>query len=99
MKIIQRHSRLRVTARTVLAAGLYFSAGLLLMCPASLGAQEPKIIWSGQEKPIADQIGGLRALPGEVRAQGRKTPAIEIRQFPATPHKLRLAKHPAMLST
>ena len=99
MKIIQRHSRLRVTAGTVLAAGLYFSAGLLLMRPASLGAQEPKIIWSGQEKPIADQIGGLRALPDDVRAQATKTLAIEIRQLPVTPNKLRLANSLAMLST
>jgi len=69
------------------------------MRPASLGAQEPKIIWSGQEKPIADQIGGLRALPDDVRGQATKKLALEIRQLPVTPNKLRLANSLAMLST
>ena len=89
-----------LTAAVVLAASLYFSAaGLFLSRPASLGAQEQKVTWSEQEKPIADQIGGLRALPDDVRARMTKNLAIEIRQLPVTPHKLRLANSLAMLST
>jgi peroxiredoxin len=100
MKIFQLSSRLRVATTAILAASLYFSAaGLLLSRPSSLRAQEQKIIWSGQEKPIADQIGGLRALPDEVRGQATKKLAIEIRQLPVTPNKLRLANSLAMLST
>src|SRR6202162_2032210 len=87
-------------AAAALAAGLFLvAAGLLLPRSTSLGAQEEKIIWSGQEKPIADQIRGLRALPDEVRGQATKKLAIEIRQLPMTPNKLRLANSLAMLST
>jgi peroxiredoxin len=100
MKMNQLYSRLRVAAAAILAASLYlFAAGLLLSRPASLRAQEQKIIWSDREKPIADQIGGLRALPDDVRARTTKNLAIEIRQLPVTPNKLRLANSLAMLST
>jgi peroxiredoxin len=100
MKIIQLSSRLRVAAAVVLAASLYLSAtGLLVSRPASLRAQEQKIIWSDREKPIADQINRLRAMPDDVRAQATKKLALEIRQLPVAPNKLRLANSLAMLST
>jgi peroxiredoxin len=65
----------------------------------SLRAQAQKINWSSQEKPIADQIGGLRSLPDDVRARATKNLAIDIRALPVTPNKLRLANSLAMLST
>jgi len=100
MKIIQLSSRLRVAAAAFLAAILYLSvAGLLLSRPTSLRAQEQQVIWSNREKPIADQIRGLRGLPDDVRARTTKNLAIEIRQLPVTPNKLRLANSLAMLST
>ena len=87
-------------AEAVLAGGLYFiAAGLLALRPASLRAQEQQVIWSDQEKPIAEQIRGLRALPDDVRPHVTKNLAIEIRQLPVTPNKLRLANSLAMLST
>jgi peroxiredoxin len=98
--MIQRFPRSRVAAAAVLAASLYLAAaGLLLSCPASLRAQEQKVIWSDREKPIADRIRGLRALPDDVRALATKNLAIEIRALPATPNKVRLANSLAMLST
>jgi peroxiredoxin len=98
--MIPLSSRVRVAAAAVLATGLYlFAAGLLLSRPASLRAQEQKIIWSDREKPIADRISGLRALPDDVRARATKNLAIEIRQLSVTPNKLRLANSLAMLST
>jgi peroxiredoxin len=100
MKMVQLYSRLKLDAAAFLAACLYLlAAGLLLLCPASLRAQEQKVIWSNQEKPIADQMGGLRSLPDEVRGQATKKLAIEIRQLPKMPNKLRLANSLAMLST
>jgi peroxiredoxin len=100
MKMNQLASHLRRSAAAVLAAGFFlFAAGLLLSHPASSRAQEQKIIWSDREKPIADRIGGLRALPDEVRPRATKNLAIEIRQLPVTPNKLRLANSLAMLST
>jgi len=100
MKMVQPYSRLRVGAAAVFAASLFLSAaGLLLSRPVSLRAQEQQAIWSGQEKPIAEQISGLRGLPDDVRARTTKDLAIEIRQLPVTPNKLRLANSLAMLST
>jgi peroxiredoxin len=100
MKIIPVSSRMKTAVAAVLAAALYLSAaGLLLSRPAALRAQEQQVIWSDREKPIADRIHGLRALPDEVRARATKNLAIKIRELPVTPNKARLANSLAMLST
>jgi peroxiredoxin len=100
MKMIQLKSRLKVSGTAVVAVSLCISAaGLLLSRPPHLRAQDQKVVWSNQEKPIADQIGGLRALPDDVRARTTKNLAIDIRQLPLTPNKLRLANGLANLST
>jgi peroxiredoxin len=92
--------RLKLAAATVLAASLYVSAaGLLLSRPALLPAQEQKIVWSSDEKPIADQISKLRSMQDDVRARMTKDLALKIRQLAETPNKLSLADHLAMLST
>ena len=64
----------------------------------SLLAQE-KVVWSDQEKPIADQIHELRKLDDRVRARVTKELALQIRQLPVVPNKLRLAEDLANLST
>lgn len=61
--------------------------------------QKTEIIWSSEEKPIAEQIHGLRGLPDDVRAPTTKALAISIRQLPVTDNKLRLAVGLANLST
>src|SRR6478609_4858772 len=98
MKLIRAHSSLKlVTASLALRLGL--SVAVLLLSPAvDLHAQE-KIIWSSQEKPISEQIRGLRAVPDDVRGQATKKLALQIRPLPVTPNKLRLAYNLAMLST
>jgi peroxiredoxin len=63
----------------------------------SLSAQ--KIVWSDQERPIAQQIEGLRSLPDDVRAHTTRELALEIRQLPVAPNKLTLALDLANLST
>ncbi len=70
----------------------------LFLAPAN-SAQTQEIVWSAQEKPIADQIHGLRQLPDDARARTTKELALEIRKLPATPNKLRLAVGLANLST
>ncbi len=100
MKMFQHNSRLGIAGTSVLAASLCISAaGLLLSRPPYLRAQTHQVIWNKQEKPIADQIRGLRGLPDDVRARTTKNLAIEIRQLPVTPNKLRLANDLASLST
>ncbi len=100
MKFHRDSSRTKVGAAAVLAACLTLIAtGMLLISAPLLHAQGEKVVWSSQEKPIADQIGGLRALPDDVRARATKNLALEIRKLPVTPNKLRLANSLAMLST
>jgi peroxiredoxin len=72
------------------------TASVLLAC--SLLAQE-KIVWSDQEKPIVEQIRGLRKLDDTVRVRVTKELALQIRQLPVVPNKLRLAGALANLST
>ena len=83
-------SRPGVVANILLAATLIFSLSLL--------AQD-KIVWSEPEKPIVEQIHGLRKLDDSVRARTTKDLALEIRQLPAVPNKLLLAGALAGLST
>jgi len=64
----------------------------------SLPAQE-KIAWSDQEKPIVDQIRGLRKLDDALRARTTKDLARQVRQLPVSPNKLRLAGALSNLST
>jgi peroxiredoxin len=54
-------------------------------------AQKSEIVWSAEEKPIADQIHGLRSLADDVRAQTTRDLALKIRKLPPTKNKLRLA--------
>ena len=70
----------------------------LILLSAPLWAQE-KIVWSDQEKPIVEQLHGLRKLDDTVRARTTKDLALQIRQLPPVPNKLRLAGALAGLST
>jgi peroxiredoxin len=75
---------------------------LLAACslgPARLEAQQNKVVYSADEKPIADQIHGLRGLADDVRAGTTKDLALKIRKLPASENKLRLAVGLAGLST
>src|ERR1022692_546253 len=62
-------------------------------------AQKKEIVWSADEKPLADQIHGLRSLADDVRAGTTRDLALKIRKLPATANKLRLAVGLAGLST
>jgi peroxiredoxin len=75
-----------------------FLPAVLILLTASLFAQN-KVAWSEQEKPIAEQIGGLRKLDDNLRALTTKDLALQIRKLPAVPNKLRLAGALANLST
>jgi len=69
----------------------------ILSC-SYLYAQE-KVTWNAQEQPIVDQIKTLRKLDDTVRARTTKDLALQIRQLPVVPNKLRLAGDLANLST
>ena len=71
---------------------------LILFLAIPLSSQQ-KTVWSAQEQPIADQIKGLRKLDDTVRARTTKELALQIRQLPIVPNKLKLAGALANLST
>ncbi|MGB8771541.1 MAG: TlpA disulfide reductase family protein [Candidatus Korobacteraceae bacterium] len=100
MNVVSRGSHKSATWRAVALASLcVVMLQMFVMSPPSLWAQKQEIVWSAQEKPIAEQIHGLRKLPDDVRATTTKELALQIRQLPATPNKLRLANALANLST
>jgi peroxiredoxin len=89
-----------VVRRTLLSASLgVVAAQIFVMSPVFVWAQKQEVVWSAQEKPIAEQIHGLRQLSDDVRAGVTKQLALQIRHLPATPNKLRLANSLANLST
>ena len=75
-------------------------AGLFLFPPQYLYAQKEQLaLWGEQEKPVLEQLRGLRQLPDDVRARLTKQLAIQIRQLPVTANKVRLATSLASLAT
>src|SRR5215472_14886400 len=100
MKSIPNTSRFGTAALFFFAASLLgFAAGLLLPLPSALWAQQQRIFWSDQEKAINGQINSLRFLPDDKRGLLTKDLALQIRELPATPNKLRLANNLANFST
>src|SRR3979411_824246 len=81
-------------------AKLFFVLAAMVVALLELAsAQKKEVVWSEDEKPLADQIHGLRALADDVRAKATKDLALKIRKLPATENKLRLAVNLAGLST
>jgi peroxiredoxin len=70
----------------------------LLLLSVSVLAQD-KVVWSDQEKPIVEQLRGLRKLGDTVRVHTTKELALQIRALPVVPNKLKLAGVLAELST
>src|ERR1035437_3201078 len=100
MNAVPRGYRKSVGRRTLLSASLCVVAvQIFVMSAVFVWAQKQEIVWSAQEKPIAEQMHGLRQLSDDVRAGVTKQLALQIRQLPATPNKLRLAVGLANLST
>jgi peroxiredoxin len=86
-------SKVLIALTGILFVGVFFSRS------TSLAADERAITWSDQEKPIIEQLRGLRKLPDDVRAKTTKDLALRIRQLPVTPNKIRLAGALSGLST
>jgi peroxiredoxin len=82
-----------------LATGLCLSVagGFLGAARPAQAQQKPAL--SEQEKPLMDQLRGLRGLRDDARRGANKQLALQIRQLPATKNKLGLAVALASLST
>ncbi len=98
MTLVLRAFR-KATARRILLSASLAVVEIFVMNPVSVWAQKQEIVWSAQEKPIYDQIHGLRQLSDDVRGGVTKQLALQIRQLPVTPNKLQLAVGLANLST
>jgi peroxiredoxin len=70
----------------------------LILLTVSVPAQD-KVVWSDQEKPIVEQLRGLRKLEDTVRVHTTKDLALQIRALPVVLNKLKLAGTLAELST
>src|SRR5580704_11258358 len=92
VKILMPGTRLFFVWVAVSAAFFTFSGRLA-------SAQQKEVVWSADEKPIADQIHGLRGLADDVRVGTTEDLALKIRKLPAGANKLRLAVGLAGLST
>ena len=78
---------------------IVLSLAVLTFAPPLASAQKKEIIYSANEKPLADQIHGLRSLADDVRAQTTRELALKIFKLPPADNKLRLALNLAGLST
>jgi len=94
---MRRNSRFYLAFVLASLAAILFATPLAF--PARSVAADDKPVWSDQEKPIVEQLRGLRKLPDDVRAHSTMELALQIRQLPVTPNKLRLAGGLASLST
>jgi len=71
----------------------------ITLCSLRYLPAQNQIALTDQERPILEQLRGLRHLPDDERAHITKGLAIRIRDLPASPNKLRLANGLASLST
>jgi peroxiredoxin len=76
------------------------AAAAIFLTSLLAGASPPdKIAWTDQEKSIAQQLRGLRALADDVRARTTKQLAIDIRKLPRIDNKPILASELANFAT
>jgi len=77
-----------------------YAAAAIFLTALLVGASPPdKIAWTDQEKSIAQQLRGLRALADDVRARTTKQLAIDIRKLPRIENKPILASELANFAT
>jgi peroxiredoxin len=85
--------------RPTIHLGFFATTLFTASCCLSLWAQKQEVVWTDQEKPIAEQLRHIRQLPDDKRARSTKQLAIQIRRLPAAANKVRLANSLANLST
>jgi peroxiredoxin len=76
-----------------------FWPAVVLLTALSQGAAQDKPNWSADERPIAEQLRGLRQVPDDARGAATRQLAGDIRRLPAAPNKLLLAEALANLAT
>ena len=84
-------------SRLLAACGLL--TVLVLEGAPRLAAQAEPPAWSDAERPIFEQLRGMRSLPDDVRAATTRQLALQIRALPAGANKLYLAFGLSGLST
>ncbi len=93
-----RSSRLHFPAFLLTLLGVFIASTFALLARSS-GTDEQRVPFSDKEKSIVEQLHHLRSLPDDGRAHTTKELALQIRQLPVTPNKVKLAGGLAILST
>jgi len=98
MKLLnsQRCSPHRIALVLVMTLG---ALSLVSLHDTKAVARQQQILWTDQEKPIADKLRTLRKIFHDERAQTTKALALQIRQLPVGINQLRLANGLANLAT
>lgn len=81
----------------MLRCSLVFSV-IMLLTPLA-GQAQSRIAWTNEEKPIVQQLSGLRGLSDEQRTGATRQLAVQIRNLMAGDHKVILANALASRST
>ena len=82
-----------------IAVGVLLIAAQFVVQSRRSAAQGEHHVWSDDEKPIVQQLHGLRSLSDDVRSQATRNLALRIRDLQAGANKLSLAMGLANLST
>lgn len=77
----------------------FLFVSVILLLVSRSGHAQAKVVWTDQEKPIVEQLRGLRGLADEQRAAPTKQLALQIRDLPPGNHKVSLAHSLASLAT
>lgn len=85
--------------RRIFSVTFFWLAAVVCAASFSPARAQEKTVWTDQEKPIVQQLRGMRALPDDVRAYTTKKLALDIRKLPPGAHKVNLALALAGLST
>ncbi len=77
-------------------AGFFFACALGF--PARSLAADDKDVWSDREKPIVEQLRGLRKLPDDIRAHTSKDLAVEISPTSSDVQQAEAGRRPGALA-
>jgi peroxiredoxin len=76
---------------------VFFYGSCLFNLP--LAAAQDNVLWTAEQKPLADQLGTIRDLDNQARSSVTRNLAQKIQRLPVSKNKLQLAIELANLST
>lgn len=96
--MFRRSFRFHFSAFFLTLVGIFIASAFVFQ-DRSFAGDDQRVPYSDKEKPIVEQLHHLRSLPDDDRARTTKELALQIRQLPVTPNKVKFAGGLATLST